>query len=244
MAGEYIVSANTKLLIPCAGADGSTSFTDVATSKSITATGTASVETSVANPWGNNTGVLFLDGNSDYLTLSDSDDWAFATSNFTIDFWVRFPSITAEYFLFGQFVNSSNFVICLTQDTGDGARGLIFYVKSGGTIITLYYSNAGQGVLSANTWLHLALVRNGTSFVVYLDGVPITWTTHTAIGNLPNLASTWRIGARQDSAAYLNGYISHFRVTNGEALWTSTFTPPTEAYSSPIKPKNQSIIIF
>ena len=32
--------------------------------------------------------------------------------------------------------------------------------------------------------------------------------------------------------AFLEGYISNLRITKGEALWTSTFTPPTEPYTT------------
>src|SRR3989338_6506350 len=38
--------------------------------------------------------VLTLDGTGDYLTVPDSDDWAWGTADFSVDLWVKFNSIT------------------------------------------------------------------------------------------------------------------------------------------------------
>jgi hypothetical protein len=77
-----------------------------------------------------------------------------------------------------------------------------------------------------NQWNHLALVRNGTSIKMYLNGTVIINTTFSGtlyagtlnyIGNLQFSAFTWTF----------NGYISNFRILKGTALYTANFTPST-----------------
>jgi hypothetical protein len=40
---------------------------------------------------------LYVDGDGDYLSISDSEDFNFGSDDFTIDFWVRFDDVAASY---------------------------------------------------------------------------------------------------------------------------------------------------
>jgi hypothetical protein len=156
MAG---IDSYTKLMLHCNGEDTSQTFTDSAiTPKTVTAVGTAQIDTAVSK-FGGASGMF--DGDSDYLSVPDSDDWNFSTGNFTIDFWFRM-STAREAYLYGQQVDVNNFVLLAVQDTGGGTYGILFYVKSGGTIKAVYYSEAPNSLFVINTWYHVAAVRNGT----------------------------------------------------------------------------------
>jgi hypothetical protein len=73
--------------------------------------------------------------------------------------------------------------------------------------------------IAANTWNHLALVRSGTTITLYVNGV--SGGTYTSSANFSDTNNT--IGVTPTF-----GYISDVRVVNGTAIYTSSFTPPTE----------------
>jgi hypothetical protein len=216
--------AFTKLLLHCDGADASTAFTDSsAGAKTVTANGNAQIDTAQSKFGG--ASALF-DGTGDYLSTPDSADWAFGSGNFTIDFWIRLPSIPTDIAIFQQYVSDSNRME-LNVDTGS----LTFYALSAGSYVAHYTATPG---LSANTWYHLAVVRNGSSLAIYKDGIAYSLTTLTAIGTLPDLSATLDFGKGHFNAAdkYLNGWIDEVRVSKDIARWTTDFTPPSQAYDA------------
>ena len=217
----------TKLLLHCDGADGSTTFIDSATGKTVTAVGTAQLDTAQSVFGGAS---LLCDGNSDYLSIPDSDDWDFGAGNFTIDFRVRFNDFSTNQGFFSQWVDDNNCVFSYMHSNGN----LQFYSISGGVYTSGYYFAMGP---STNTWYHLGIVRNGTNFYIFKDGVFQALTVGTAIGTntLPNLAIALTVGYTRGAAltGYLNGWIDEFRVSKGIARWTANFTPPTKAYDMP-----------
>ena len=75
--------------------------------------------------------------------------------------------------------------------------------------------------------MHLALVRNGSTLTLYVNGVSEATSTQTAA--VVGTANRWWIGTAGDSIAgsYFNGYVDDLRVTNGIARYTANFTPPT-----------------
>jgi hypothetical protein len=86
------------------------------------------------------------------------------------------------------------------------------------------------GGFSTGTWHHLALVRNGSTLSIYIDGVSQALTADVAIGanDVGDVSSPLYIGS--DSQYHLNGYIQDLRITKGVARYTADFTPPTNLY--------------
>jgi hypothetical protein len=225
--------AYTVLLLHCDGADGSTTFTDSSSSaKSVTANGNAQIDTAQSK-FGGASGLF--DGTTDYLTLADSSDWAFGTGDFTIDFWVRFNGDSAnDMRILRQFVDTDNYwEIHKTAGTSSGDF-YFFYRNAAAT--KAYYKYTWDP--SANTWYHIALVRNGTNFYLFLDGVLTSWTTVTTAISTNDLgdigAGTLYIGASSDASKSLNGWLDEFRISKGIARWTSGFSVPTEAYGTAV----------
>jgi hypothetical protein len=223
MAG---IDANTVYLLHMDGSDTSTTFTDSSgTSKTATAAGNAQIDTA-QSVFGGASGLF--DGNGDYLTTPDSDDFYFGTGDFTIDFRTRIatrPSNgTAQYFC-SQVQDANNWWgVSIYNNAGTYQIGTSATV--GSSVKVTAYKNV---TFNANTWYHIAVVRSGTSFMIFQDGTQ-AGTTTTDADAYPQLTGTFDI-ARWSGGSYINGWIDEFRVSKGIARWTTNFTPPTEAYS-------------
>lgn len=77
---------------------------------------------------------------------------------------------------------------------------------------------------------HVAVTREGDVFRTFIDGELIQEKTDSTI-NISNSNAPVRLGQFWTyNAQWLNGYIDEFRIVKWEAMWTSTFVPPTSAY--------------
>jgi hypothetical protein len=102
--------------------------------------------------------------------------------------------------------------------------------SSGGTPVI-----SGSIALSADTWYHLALVRNSTSWYMYVDGVSAGSNTGataqgiTASWNANNITQIGRYSfdnGTNPASTYFYGNIDELRVSN-TARYTAAFTPPS-----------------
>ena len=196
-----------------------------ATGKTVTANGNAAV-TTAQYKFAELGRSLVFDGTGDYLSLADSDDWWFDNQDFTIDCWVRLTSPSAAgYIIYSQWVGAgtTDYVQLWVNSTTLG-----FNVKSSDiTIMDIYQSFT----FSADTWYHVAVVRNGNDLFVFQNGVKGSTVDVTGV-TFPNFGADLNIGRRNypSSYSYFNGWLSMVRISKGTARWTSNFTPPTAPY--------------
>jgi hypothetical protein len=98
-------------------------------------------------------------------------------------------------------------------------------------------TNAGLGaegsVLTADTWVHLAVAKQGTTIRGFKDGVLDFTYTDARTYALSALAT---VGANGSGAEFYNGYIDEMRITKGEARYTSGFSVETVPFPDPIDP--------
>ncbi len=162
-----------------------------------------------------------FDGTGDYLTVANSTALDLSASNFTIECWCYFNAVpinTTRILEYRNgFASNSNFAYQFTLESGV----VTAYVYSG----TTSYAASGATVV-VGRWYHLAMVRNGTTVTVYVNGVA-GGTTATIPSTINNPASSV-LYISSDLANSLNGYVSNFRVIKGTALYTAAFTPPTQ----------------
>lgn len=218
MAGN---DSYTKLLLHCDGADTSTDFPDASPSNhTVTAQGDAQVDTA-QQEFG--TGSAVFDG-SDSLTVSDSADWNFASGNFTIDMWVRFRTHTLDAAFVGQRTDGNN---CYSLHWETSNELAFRQYGAGNTfIISKAWSPAND------TWYHVALVRSGDNWYMFIDGIQIGTTTVQA-GIMGDFTGDLQIGQGAWTLShYLNGWIDELRISKGIARWVSDFTPPTAPYTT------------
>ena len=198
--------------------------TDWATGKTVTIVN-ATYDTSV---WKFGSASMKFDGTGDYLSIPDNDDWYFGAGNFTIDMWVRWSSLTGEQYLISQMEADESDGWFIAKTSGNE---ITFAATSGSSTIGSYVST--DAALSADTWYHIAVIRNGTSLAIYKNGTALTLTVNTAIGSssIPQIAESLYIGYE---AANPNnemiGWFDEVRIVKGTAKWTSNFTPPTTPY--------------
>jgi hypothetical protein len=163
---------------------------------------------------------FFNSGNVDKLTLPSTvvgSALDYGTGSFTIECWYMFKQVGP---------NSLGFII---SQTVSGDNNLLIAINSSrGINIWLGGANLGtsaNSVIPLNTWCHVALVRNGTSVNVYVNGTSVlTRTSAASIGGgmLPC------INGYGHADGYGNiCYISNMRIVKGLAVYTSNFTPPT-----------------
>jgi hypothetical protein len=224
MAG---IDAYTVTMLHMDGADASTTFTDSSlTPKTYTAAGNAQIDTA-QSVFGGASGLF--DGNGDYISTPDSDDFNFGTGDFTIDFRVRFnslPSSTNYYYIYNQRVDAGNYV-ALALYNNAGTYRWFFDVYSGAA---QKVNSVRNTTVATGNWYHVALVRTGNDFKFFQDGTQVG-ATETDADAIPNLAAAVSIGQWSGGGHYLNGWLDEFRISKGIARWTGNFTPPTSEYS-------------
>lgn len=165
----------------------------------------------------------YFDGTGDVLTTPSNAAFDFGASSFTVECWayVRvsgFQAIvgtrtndTASTIRWSLFVNDTGFLSCNIRSTADVDIASITYQTS----------------FTLNQWNHVALVRNGTDFRLYLNGVQSTISPASAAA-VANNSTVVRVGDFDSSViGDLNGYVSNLRIVKGTAVYTSNFTPST-----------------
>jgi hypothetical protein len=223
----------TKLCLHFDGIDAATAYSDPIQG-ALTFVGTAQLDTA-QKVFG--TASLLLDGNSDYITLPDSEDWNFGAGDFTVDLRAMFSSVTAE--ISGIASNA----ICSKWVDINNRFHFIWYDDN--NTIQFHYVNAGivkasylwNWTPTIDTFYHIALVRDGSNLYCFVNGTKLTInaviTPISSSTSFDSISAPFEIGRRYHSAAtrYMNGWIDEFRVSKGIARWTADFTPPASAYS-------------
>ena len=205
---------DVSLLLPFDGANAATSTTDESdTGHTVTFNGNVQISTAQSK-WGGSS--LLFDGSGDYLTLGDSSDWTFGTADFTIEFWVRFTTLSGTQRIYTAVSDSSGFIRMGWSSTA---------WELGGTSSSQTFSDS----LSVDTWYHVAFVRTSGVVKVFRDGTQkgsdYANTTNFNPLNGVYIGKEWGSGS-----SYFSGYFDDFRVTKGVARYTSSFTPPTAAF--------------
>jgi len=164
-----------------------------------------------------NGGSVLFDGSSDYLVVASNSAFALGSGDFTLECWV-YNRIVSDY-------------IGYLGVWGGTGGSYILYREA--TAWKFYYSGPTGSPLSpsipavANTWTHLAVVRNGSTLTFYIDGV-VGASANIGTTAFSSSTSDFYIGANQaNPSSGLNGYMAGARLVKGSAVYTAAFTPPT-----------------
>jgi hypothetical protein len=170
-------------------------------------------------------GSMYFDGTGDYLSIADHADLDMGSSDFTIEGWY-YPVVTpgGSNGLLSKRANSSeaNGILIYFGGTSTGQPSLLV-AQSGSWAI----NTASSITFKTGQWNHFAIVRNGTSFKLYINGkagISVTSSITVTDNGHPFIIGT--MGA-DGSNVLAESNISDFRVVKGTAVYTANFTPPT-----------------
>ena len=233
---EHTSNVDTKLLLhmnshDVSGDGGSGSY------KIPTFIGTAEIDTDQSQFGGES---LFLDGNSDYITIPDSSDFDIFSSlitDHTIDMWVRMP-VAQSGGVAAHFQDANNHWYCFIPSNGR----IQFYMEKSN--VAEWFANSALSTFPFDTdWHHIAFIKVQDELGIYLDGTQVAFDTGNVTGDY---TSTFEIG-RISTGSFFNGHIDEYRLQASNIFaaapdvgLTDTITIPTAPYSvqTPSAPLN------
>jgi hypothetical protein len=164
----------------------------------------------------------YFDGNGDYLTTTFTSA---GSSDFCFECWAFISNVSSNRYIFSQ----SNAVVGSNADIAfavlvTSASKAAFYWNFNTTQTSVSSTNN----VNLNQWNHIAAVRSGSTFTIYVNG---TGTSTTSSGTINVLNSTPRnyIGyfTPEGNSTAMIGYMSNLRLVIGSPVYTSNFTPST-----------------
>ena len=214
--------ANVSLLLHFGGTDGSTTFTDNSPNAfTISAFGNAQIDTAQSK-FGGASGLF--DGAGDYISAPNDTDFDVGGGNWTIEYFVR-PRVLGVFTHLAKRSSAATYGPYVTYMLGSGEVGLLCSNNN-----TSWTTNlVTTGFLSAGVWTHLAFVRNGNVFTIYVDGT--SRASATVSGALITNTQPVVIGVGgSDANSPFDGHVDELRITKGVARYTANFTAPTAQF--------------
>lgn len=204
---------NTSLLLHFDGTNTSTNFVDNSpVIKSVTPSGNAQISTAQSKFGGSS---ALFNGTGDFLTIPNSSAFDLTTS-FTLELWVYQTARTAVTGVFCSmgWINGvtagSNFGV---NDSGIAGFNLMLASNPNTS------DEISGGFVPLNTWTHIACVRNGSTLMIFINGIQ-TALASAGTTLAPNPATPVTIGRYSSNFIYpFNGYIDDFRFTKGVARY-------------------------
>jgi hypothetical protein len=168
------------------------------------------------SPYGSNWSNFFA--GSDYLTLASNTAFNIFNGDMTVECWFNATSLT-----------NSPHLLAFVQDASNRES---IYFNSGALT---FYSSSGAGsgnriataTISTGVWYHYALVKSGSTFTAYLNGVSVGTSTTTQYSTANQSLQIGTYDSGSFAGDNFNGYMSNVRVVKGTAVYTSNFTPST-----------------
>jgi hypothetical protein len=157
-----------------------------------------------------------------YLTVTDTSNLRFGSSNFTIEAFV--------------YRAASGATQTIASKGASTPTGWVFQISSADKLVFTDTSTSITGAtsLAANTWYYVAVVRAGTGSnqtTLYVNAVSdATGTSATTFSQTDNM----KIGADRSNTNFANGYISNLRLSNTNRTISSTPTSALAADSNTI----------
>jgi len=168
----------------------------------------------------NGTASIGFTGSSSYMysavASSSSGTQSYLNRDFTVEAWVYFNTVASAQpiMAYGTSGASSQLLFSLSNTLG------LRWNFSGAT------TDINQGSASGwttGTWYHVAATRVGTQITLWKNGANVaSGTASTSYGGVDLY-----VGGSTGDSLYMNGNIDDFRITNGQARYTTTFSPPT-----------------
>ena len=205
-----------------------TAFTDSSSAaRTVTVVGNAQISTAQSK-YGGGSGLF--DGSGDYLTIGDAAAMEPGSSDLTWEMWVKTTASNSYATLYSRTpstFSSGMFTLMINQSSPTSGNVALYVADYSGGAPLL--ATTGVSVRD-DSWHHIAVVRNGSSWAIYVDGT--SRATATWSGTIADISAGVYIGRDQNyffEGRDFPGYIDELRITKGVARYTTNFTPPTAA---------------
>lgn len=157
-------------------------------------------------------GALRFDGVDDYVGVGDSDLWAFGSNDFTVEFWANFNSPGG-----GSVGHPSH--IFIGNDEGPGTQNKWFFALGGGflnfhingPVVGSHFFPLATFSPAVNQWYHLAVIRNGSVWTIYVNGASVGSQVRTV--EVPNANAPLTIG-QAEQLGFMNGLLDEVTIYN------------------------------
>jgi len=220
--------ANLGMLLHFDGTSGAATFAD-SSSPSVSGTSVnGAVLTSAVAKFGSSS---LATGTGGYATFPWKASYSL-TGSFTVEAWVNLRTAPPP--------NPRGETCGSMVVAGDGTGWQMYYCHNTG-LIGLSGYGSGSGQLQAaysmplNQWTHVAIVRNGTTNAIYVNGMSLPLRSSTFTGQ--NVSTGYlSVGSERRYGGWdhdFPGYIDEVRITNGAARYTGNFTVPQAPFPNP-----------
>ena len=205
---------NTSLLLNFTNAG----IYDATSKNDLETVGNAQISTTQSK-WGGSS--MAFDGTGDYLINGsiNSTFYQFETGDFTVEFWLYPTTVSVVQYLIDF------------RDPTIPSGAAVYLFLSASAKLAIYVGpnaviTASTTSISANTWTHIALVKNGTgsnNYKLYINGnADATTGTYTNILTFGFLTVAANSAQRNTAATdKLNGYLQDLRITKGYARYVT-----------------------
>ena len=205
--GEWGDQGNVEVSVTSAGQISTTNFNSVINFEALADAQLSSDQSKFGNT------SLELDGSGDRI---QSGDITLGTDSYTWETFAYFNSFASTQCIWdaGENVGASQNPVVFITSTN------LQLSYAGGT-----YINAAHG-MSADTWHHIAIVRDGTQLEAFIDGTSIGTATYAGGAGTTNHV----LGGNFAGTFTMDGYLDESRLTR-RVIYTGNFTPPSSAFT-------------
>jgi hypothetical protein len=145
-------------------------------------------------------------------------------STFTMEAWVYLTGHPSGLnSICGKWGGSNySYLFALSSSGSMETTQLNVYFNEGSTGPSFTFSTP---TLNTGGWYHIAVVRNGSSLLAFLNGIQVG-STQSYSGTPATRSGPLTIGSAGADGHHFDGFIDDLRITRGIARYTTTFTPP------------------
>jgi len=143
----------------------------------------------------------FVSANSHYVSCGNNSNLNFTTESFTIEAWVKPNNLDGVQTIFsrGQW-NDDGYYLDIRNN------GTIFFTTTNEYIVS------GENAITSGIWNHIAVVKDGTSVTIYVNGVVKAGPAEKR--NPASSTRTAKVGAYDNKTSPFNGLIDELRISN------------------------------
>jgi len=205
---------NTSLLLNYTNAG----IYDATSKNDLETVGNAQISTTQSK-WGGSS--MYFDGNGDYLSVPpNTQSVLLGSSPFTIEFWIyrasSQPSTRTPIIAFGNTYTNNFWAIQLNNTTPSYINRIQLWVYN---INSSAVTAISTGTISETTWTHVAIVRSGSDFRIFINGTQDG--TGSSSASMDGGSTTFQFQVGYSSPDYFNGYLQDVRITKGYARYVT-----------------------